>query len=189
MTGVVTLSITFSFVSVTFDILARRLVYLHCPTLLCEHSLFFEPFLYLARLTTMTEHATPKDTLTETPIPFDVMSMVLNLPDVTAATKLILIDILLRHQGRIVTKARLQRDVNVAWPTVERAITDLDACGILRIERHKPERNEPSLAPRYTINLDRIRELANPHKVERVWPYEAPVNGEVPDSHYPHLGV
>lgn len=139
----------------------------------------------------MTENATHQETLTVNPLTPELVTLVLSSthPAMTAATKLFVLHILNRYQGKRRGLHRLAGDLGLSVHTIQTVAKRLSACGAMAVSSHDSSPGGACLAARYTVNIDRIRELANPPKVERVWPYEAPVNGEVPDSHYPHLGV
>jgi DNA-binding MarR family transcriptional regulator len=107
----------------------------------------------------------------------------------TAATKLFALYILNGHQGQRRGIHLIARELGLSVGAVSVIVGRLESVGAVSVDRTDTTPNGRRMSTRYTINIDRIRELANPPKIERVWPYEAPVNGEVPDSHYPHLGV
>lgn len=139
----------------------------------------------------MTENATPKETSSVNLLTPELVALVLSSthPSMTAATKLFVLHILNGYQGRRRGLHKLAGDLGLSVNTIQTVAKRLKACGALSISNLDASPEGAYLASRYTVNVDRIRELANPPKIERVWPYEAPVNGEVPDSHYPHLGV
>lgn len=138
----------------------------------------------------MTENATPRDTSTANTLTAELIAAILAVPSstLTASSKLFLINILNGNEGNRRSIHRLARDLGNNYGTVILSTRDLERQGVLTVERDA-DAPKTKIASRYRVNVARIRELANPPKIERVWPYEAPVNGEVPDSHYPHLGV